>query len=258
MELSKNTPDSLVAQSSSEAASNSPLKTLPVSEYLRNLANQTVIQTQRADLIARVRDYPEDNSPRYAYADHLESHPLTIRDTARGELIRLQIARGESEPTVQEREILTRFERTWMQELGHVRGVTWDRGFITGITMAPRHFAQGLESLSREPIKQWRINLPGGSDEGGKDLQAAIQAPHFKWIERLSFWLASPATLLDLENLLGSPDSKLREVHFERFSGSIQGILETCSRVSYPKAPSSPHHPLLTLGDIAITFGEMR
>ena len=229
---------------------------IPVSEYLRNLANQAVIHSQRADIVGEIRKSPGDNSLRLEYAEHLEAHPLTVRDKARAELIRLQIARGEGAPTEREREILLQHEREWMGELGHVRGVTWERGFITGVTMSPRHFAQAQETLIREPIKQLHINTVGGSEEGGADLRAAIRAPYFASIEKLSFWIAAPSALAAIEDLLGSPGAKLREIHCQTFCGSHQELLETSQKLHYPtQYPSSNN--ALALGDIAVTFGSM-
>jgi hypothetical protein len=232
------------------------LASIPVSEHLRNLANQTVIQSQRLDIVQEIRENPGKDAPRIKYAEHLESYPLTTRDTARAELIRLQIARKEDAPTAREREILLKHEREWMRELGHVRGIEWDRGFITGVTMSPRHFAQSQAPLSREPITHLRIHVPGGSEEGGTDLQAAVQAPHFVTIEKLSFWIASTSALEHIQNLLGSPEAKLREIHFQLFAGSHEELLATCHRLHYPSSPQSSLD--LALGDISITFGSMR
>lgn len=245
-------------QVSAQVPAASPLLSLPVSDYLRNLANQTVIQSHRNDLISLIRENPGDNAPRLTYANHLDNNPLTIRDRARAELIRLQIARGDACPSPREEEILIQFHHEWMRELGHVRSVTWDRGFVTGITMAPRHFAQSGEPLTREPITHLRINLPGGSNEGGQDLQAAVQAPHFKCIEKLSFWMASPSTLREIEPFIDSPGLELREIHFEKLLGSHQELLETCSRLHYP-LEQTPQRPLsLALGHIAVTCGDLR
>ncbi len=233
------------------------LACIPVSEYLRNIANQTVIHSQRADIVREIRANPGDDTPRLRYAEHLERHPLTIRDKARAELIRLQIARGEEAPTERERQILLNYEREWIRELGHVRGVTWDRGFITGVSMSPRHFAQSQEAMFREPIKNLHIHTVGGSEEGGADLQAAVRAPHFALIEKLSFWIASPSSLAPVEDLLGSHGAKLREIHFQRFCGSHQELLETCQKLHYP-TPDPLTSNALALGDIAVTFGLMK
>lgn len=241
----------------SKAPEPATLARIPVSEYLRNLANQTVINSQREDIAKEIRENPGDDTPRLRYAEHLESQPLTMRDKARAELIRLQIARGDGAPTDREREILLKYEREWMRDLGHVRDVTWDRGFIIGVTMSPRHFAQSQETLVREPIKHLHIHTVGGSEEGGADLQAAVRAPHFALIEKLSFWIASESTLAPIEGLLGAPGTHLREIHFQRFCGSPQVLLETCQKLHYPTEASSTSNGL-ALGHIAVTFGSMR
>jgi hypothetical protein len=210
------------------------------------------------DIVREIRETPGKNAPRIQYAEHLESYPLSARDTARAELIRLQIARKDDAPTAREREILLKHAREWMRELGHVRAIEWDRGFITGVTMSPRHFAQSQAHLSREPITHLRIHVPGGSEEGGPDLQAAVQAPHFATIEKLSFWIASSFALEHIQNLLGSEEFRLRKIHFEQFIGSPEELLTACHRLHYPSTPS-PHSSLdLALGGIAITFGSIR
>lgn len=258
MEAPKDSHRRSLEQSPFGSVAESPLRPLTVSDYLRNLANQTVIHSQRADLIAEIRGNPSNDALRLRYAEHLEANPLTIRDKGRSELIRLQIDRGDSEPTPKERELLIRFERDWMRELGHARAVTWERGFITGVTMTPRNFSLSREPLELEPITHLRIHLPGGTEEGGKDLQAAVEAPHFKHLNRLSFWIGAPETLRSLERILPSAESALREIHFERFAGSIQEALETCSRVSYPHEPMPTNPVALSLDCIGITFGDIR
>ena len=257
MDLRENTPDHSPKQEAAKAPNTASLGSIPVSEHLRNLANQAVIQSKRDEVLRLIREHPTDNTLRLNYADLLESHPLTLRDQARAELIRLQVARGDTAPSSRESEILLKFQRDWVRELGHVRSVTWDRGFITGVTMAPRHFAQSFEPLNREPITELRIHLPGGSDEGGRDLQDAVRAPHFNSVERLTFWIASPNTLGCIEPLLGSPELKLREIHFEKFLGSHQELLEACSKLHYSEELQPQSNISLALGHIAITFGSV-
>ena len=127
------------------------LASLPASEYMRDLANQLVVQSRRDELLKEIQANPSADEPRLTYAAYLESHPFNLRDKARAELIRLQVARGDGEATPREREILIKHERDWMRELGQVRSIVWDRGFVDSVTMSPRSFAQAHETLSREP-----------------------------------------------------------------------------------------------------------
>lgn len=236
----------------------SPLAAIPVSDYLRNLANQTVLHSQRCDLINEIRANRTTDEPRLRYAEHLESFPCTLRDKARAELIRLQIARRDGEPSAREREILIRHEREWLREMGHVRGVVWERGFMRAVTMSPRAFAGSQEPLSREPITELRIHTVGGSEEGGSDLRAAVSATHFQMIEKLSFWMASPSTLAYVGQLLRGRCPNLREVHFEHFHGSHQELLEACPEAHYPTEPDVRSPLNLAVGHIAVTLGSMR
>lgn len=55
----------------SKAPEPAALARIPVSEYLRNLANQTVIQSQREDIVREIRENPADDTLRLRYAEHL-------------------------------------------------------------------------------------------------------------------------------------------------------------------------------------------
>ena len=82
-----------------------PLSPLPLSPYLRTLANRTIIQSQREDLLRDIRENPNLNEPRFRYAPHLENAPLNLGDGARAELICLQISRLADQPSQRERYI---------------------------------------------------------------------------------------------------------------------------------------------------------
>ena len=238
--------------------SESPLSSIPISPYLRNLANRTIIQSRRDDLLVEIRDNPTLNEPRLRYAELLENTALNLRDKARAELIRLQLSRLAHEPCLREKEILLKHEREWMRELGHVRGVTWDRGFVTAVTMSPRAFTQAQESLIREPVTHLRIHLAGGTDEGGHDLRAAVTSPFFQRIEKLSFWIAGYSALQEIQNLIGPNLPKLKEIHFERCVDSKQHFLKECDQVREGTSPLSPEPHSLMLNHVALTFGSFR
>lgn len=244
--------------SGAQDESASPLSSLPVSPYLRNLANRTIIESQRDDLLKDIRDNPSLNEPRFRYAEHLENNPLNIQDRARAELIRLQIARRGNEPTSREKEIFVKHERDWMRELGHVRGITWDRGFITGVTMSPRAFAIARESLLREPVTHLRIHIVGGSDEGGQDLRAAVSSPFFQRIEKLSFWIAGYSAIQEIEGVIGPNLPKLQEIHFERCADSVQDFLTECKHVRAGSSLPSTASNSLMLHHVHLTFGSFR
>lgn len=234
------------------------LASLPASEYMRDLANQLVVQSRRDELLKEIQANPSADEPRLTYAAYLESHPFNLRDKARAELIRLQVARGDGEATPREREILIKHERDWMRELGQVRSIVWDRGFVDSVTMSPRSFAQAHETLSREPITELRVSLVGGSDEAGVDLRAALQSPHFQSIQKLTFWLAGTSALIAIENLVGANTPNLREIHFERCPDSIQEILAECTRIHYPHGLGPLPPDSLSIGQVAVTFGSFR
>lgn len=244
-------PSSLAASARQE----SELSKLPVSDHLRNLANRVIIESQHHDILQEIRANPTKDEPRIRYADHLTRTACSTGDTLRAELIRLQVARGTDHPTAREREILTAHEREWARELGHVRAIEWDRGFVRGVTMSPRHFAQGGERLAREPISHLRIHLPGGSEEGGADLHAAFHARHFQQIEKLTFWISSASTIEQIENLLGAPTPNLREIYCERFTDSAQTLLDRCHSVRWNEDNARFGPEALQVGHIAITFG---
>ena len=232
-----------------------PLSPQPLSPYLRTLANRTIIQSQRDDLLRDIRDNPNLNEPRFRYAQHLENAPLNLGDKARAELIRLQISRLADQPSQREREILLKHERDWMRELGHVRGVTWNRGFVTDVTMSPRAFAQAHESLIREPVTHLRIHLVGGSNEGGNDLRAAITSSLFQRIEKLTFWIAGYSVIREIQSLIGPNLPKLKEIHFERCVDSKQDLLRECNQVRETSSSLSPTSNSLMLHHVALTFG---
>jgi hypothetical protein len=142
-----------------------------------------------------------------------------------------------------------------MRELGHVRGVTWDRGFVTDITMSPRTFVQAHESLIREPLTHLRIHLVGGSNEGGNDLRAAITSSLFQRIENLTFWIAGYSAIREIKSVIGPNLSKLKKIHFERCIDSKQDLLRECNQVRQTLGSLSPTSNSLVLAHEALTFG---
>ena len=228
--------------------------TFPLSKHLRNLAHEQEIREHRNQLLAQIRENPGSDEARLAYGNHLLEKPLSYRDEARGELIRLQIERGSGAPSPREIEILQKYERTWCKELGGARGIEWDRGFVTGVTMSAAAFEKAGHLLANELVSHLRIHVPGGSEDGGYDLRDALRAPHFATIQKLSFWFGDARAIEVLELTPPSCMINLRQVHFEQFADSREAIMEAVKGVR-AYGGSLPHGSnALSFNDVAITF----
>jgi uncharacterized protein (TIGR02996 family) len=228
--------------------------TFPISRHLRNLVDEQSIRAHRSELLAQVKANPSSNEARLAYGNYLVEKPLNYQDEARGELIRLQVERGSAAPSEREIEILQKYERTWCKELGGVRSIEWDRGFVAGVTMSAAEFERAGQHFANEMVTHLRIHTVGGSEDGGYDLRDALRAPHFANIQKLSFWFGDYRTVEILDLALSPLKTNLAEVHFEQFADSRDTLVDTIKNVTRYSGPRQLHGDSLSLHQVAITF----
>jgi uncharacterized protein (TIGR02996 family) len=111
-----------------------------------------------ASLLAAIRDEPDDDLPRLAYADWCEERG----DGARAEFIRVQVElshgvrdRGRAVERLRRlRELSARYRAAWAGPLEKlVPGATFERGFITEVALAAADFLKhGERILTTHPI----------------------------------------------------------------------------------------------------------
>ncbi|HJZ54493.1 MAG TPA: TIGR02996 domain-containing protein, partial [Gemmataceae bacterium] len=122
-------------------------------------------------LMRAIRDCPEDDLPRLAYADYLAENG----DPDRGEFIRIQVdlsrlpdtdpRRRELED--REHELLAENEPHWLDGLASperevggsgLHGWRWERGFVVDVAATPLAMLEHAADLFADhPVRHWRV-----------------------------------------------------------------------------------------------------
>lgn len=115
-----------------------------------------------ADLLAAIRDNPDDDTPRLVYADWCDD----TRQPERAEFIRAQCARARlpdwdaqaRELRRRERVLLARHGRSWLAELPSISGLRWggfERGFVSEVcaSTATDFVAQAEAARAVAPVR---------------------------------------------------------------------------------------------------------
>lgn len=97
----------------------------------RSITNRPTIR----ELYDAVYDAPADEQARRALSGRLES-----AGDPRGEFIRLQLERGRRKPTSRETELLEKYGRAWLGEIGSLvaDGFSYEGGFVERVTLVGR------------------------------------------------------------------------------------------------------------------------
>lgn len=112
--------------------------------------------------LSRVRDRPDDDGPRFIFADWLDE-----RGDARGEFIRVQCALAHlssddprrADLEIREQALLDTYRTSWTKRLqGLASDFTYRRGFIESISVDASAFAErGIEIFRHGPIRRVRF-----------------------------------------------------------------------------------------------------
>lgn len=148
---------------------------------------------ERERFVDAIMSSPDDDQLRLVYADW-----LTERGDGQGELIRLQVLRGDQPPTAREQTILEASWRTFAGELAPwCDAASFQRGLVHTVRMTPTVFVKhGEHVFSRFPVQVLNVD-----------------ANRF-----------SAKQLLQLANAPGMP--LVRELHIEKYRGVFTPLLE--------------------------------
>src|SRR5262245_35470932 len=140
-------------------------------------------------LMRAIRDCPEDDLPRLAYADFLAENG----DPDRGEFLRIQVdlsrlpdddpRRRELED--REHELLAENEPHWLGDLvsPHLHGWRWERGFVVDVAATPLVMLDHAADLFADhPIRRWRVTCREQESDMPQDL---LDAGRAGWARRL-------------------------------------------------------------------------
>ena len=156
------------------AATLEPLDPPPLVIEIAKLVEPLRKAARSADaLLADIYANPDDDGPRLVYADL-----LLERGDPRGELITLQLERGDGQPTPREQELLKKHGRQWLGAL--TPALSWGRGYSH--TRFRRGFVatadiimsvgKKLDPIRRDPAWSTVEDL-----QGSWDLELLLQAP---------------------------------------------------------------------------------
>jgi uncharacterized protein (TIGR02996 family) len=193
--------------------------------------------TTETALLSAIREHPEDDLPRLAFADWLEETG-DERSLARAEFIRVQIAlaRGDDVDLLRrEAELLADQGAAWQREElpegvqidDPEEGSGFRRGFAADVCCQSPALIAGGESLARLPVERLRIERLEG---GHAALAACPSLAHFR---RLSL-VCSGIDVAELAALLASPHlPELTEVALGPASLGVRGagLLAGCERL---------------------------
>lgn len=114
-------------------------------------------------LLSAVRDRPDDDTPRLAYADWLDDGG----DAARAEFVRVQVALARlpdahpDRPALEDREhdLLAAHEPAWLGvPADAVFEWEWERGFLNEVACGPAALLDhGPDLFARHPVRRWRV-----------------------------------------------------------------------------------------------------
>ncbi|MHB8419158.1 MAG: TIGR02996 domain-containing protein [Myxococcales bacterium] len=117
----------------------------------------------RAAFLRAVRDDPDNDAPRHAFARWLSGH-RSRADRARAEFIEIQLRSAQRRTgiaerlrlNVRERQLSREFEDQWLQDVpAHFRACTFKRGFIEELATDAVSFVDGAkEFFSREVVQE--------------------------------------------------------------------------------------------------------
>jgi uncharacterized protein (TIGR02996 family) len=130
---------------------------------------QSSSEPGREELLAAVREAPDDDAPRLVFSDWLEEHGQGESDQARAEFIRLQCRMARLEEYSPERldlvgreqELLADHEPSWRQELNgrirHMEG-SFQRGFLSTVQTEGHRFLENAQRLvASTPLQGLRV-----------------------------------------------------------------------------------------------------
>ncbi|MFO0795931.1 MAG: TIGR02996 domain-containing protein [Gemmataceae bacterium] len=185
-------------------------------------------------LLAAIRDRPDDDTPRLAYADWLDD----AGDAARAEFVRVQVRLARladhdpARPALEDREhdLLAAHEPAWLGvPLGALTEWDWQRGFVNEVTCGPevlREFV-GRELFEAHPVRRWRPADPGPRE-------GALAAALSSWAYRIEALDLNGLNLSVAELapfLRRAPFGRLRELELGMGGGGLHaapGLLAMC------------------------------
>ena len=140
-------------------------------------------------LLQAIIDAPDDDAPRFTYADAVEKNG----DPDRAEFIRLQCALDKMQPHAPERQALEAREKQlleqhgweWAEELGtQVSEWVYRRGFIERVQMCLETSTEGILAVLRQAPIRYVRDISQFCDFSG-----VIEAlPHLERLTGLEFW----------------------------------------------------------------------
>src|SRR3954452_11439326 len=137
-------------------------------------------------LLAAIREQPDDDLARLAYADRLEESGQADR----AHFVRLQLAVDQQETrsvaagelSAQADALAAAHERRWLGEWTDLL-VNWSfrRGFLDSVTLEPEVFlARGEELFEWQPVREVRFVGPGGDAAPGEVAEEIVRSPAFR------------------------------------------------------------------------------
>ncbi len=187
---------------------------------------------QRTQWIAAIRESPEDNALRLAYAAWLEEQGDET-DVARAEFIRVQIQRGkladndprQSELQARELRLLKYHAREWCGVHFAFKKVRFRRGFIEYVHLHLQHFLQHRRQLfDLEPVRD--LSLTGWYRASDDLIRRAAACDELQFVETLRIHHQGPHKdpRSNVVLLLESPYlTRLRALHCSRVQFDAEG-----------------------------------
>jgi uncharacterized protein (TIGR02996 family) len=173
-----------------------------------------------AYLLAAIREQPDDDLARLAYADWLEEND----EADRAQFVRLHLqldlqetrSPAAGELNAQAEALAAAHERRWLGEWAELL-VNWSfrRGFLDSVTLEPEVFlSRGEELFATQPIREVRFVGSGGDPAPGEIAEEIVASPLFArvravnasgaWPSAAPLWcraLARAETVAGLEEL---------------------------------------------------------
>jgi uncharacterized protein (TIGR02996 family) len=216
--------------------------------------------TTRSDLIAAIRESPEDDHLRLVCADWFEEQG-DEPSVARAEFIRVQIQRAQLSPNdirqseLQARELrlLKRHGTTWCGSHFVFKKARFRRGFIEYVHLHLNHYLHHRrQMLELEPVRD--VRLTGWHRAPTELIQRLARCPELQYLETLRIHHQGPhhSPRSNLLDLLESPQlSRLRALHCPsvRFNADARRrferlpILSRIQEISWPSLEPGPEPP---------------
>jgi len=134
-----------------------------------------------------ILENPDDDAPRLMYADWLTEH-----GDPRGEFIRIQIELARLEPggrfeqlKEQEEALLRRHREDWIASVREMASkVEFSRGFISEVTLSPRHFKHAEALFRLTPVQHLVVHPVAGEV---RELVRLVSSPVLGVLKGLTF-----------------------------------------------------------------------